>query len=550
MKKKYSGLLFLFIMVISSLSFGNISTVTVQKDTEIGVTENACVDAWIIIVGDRSDHHLRPQIMLGAEHAYDILIDCGYTDENIYYLIPDLALSLREDDLSSRDNIQWAIETWAVGKVSASGELGIYMVDHGGTNYFCLDPNPDLTDVNLDTYLTNFEAASGCDRIFIIYDACHTGSFHNPVSDSDRIVVASTDTTHSAYLSPLAPNRPLFSESFWTAISTGATIGEAFEQAEADVHALGYGASQFPTIDDNHDEVGHEVDAWGNLPNGGDGNDALNVKICDTCIAIIWKPPLIFKIPIIWWIPWGPYIQFQPWVVIQNETPIKEVYVRMPPPQWMPPTPKDDEALGEADGREQSFKYPLSDPDGDGNYTGNFMFYPSTNGTYPMSFIVEDENGKKGKVEATAMVINEDGMAPPDITDPTIHISNPLADASVSGTINITAEGNDDQELDEIKIYINGSLVKTETMPDYLPYPEAIYSWNTNQEANGIYNITAVGKDHTGNTNSTSIFVNVQNAGIPSFQITTIILGCFIVALTTYIFTNNKKKKPNYNHKL
>jgi hypothetical protein len=270
-------------------------------------------------------------------------LDCGYTHDDIYYLVPDTSATTREDAQSTLTNIQYAIETWAPTKVGSNGELGIYMCDHGGSNYFCLHPNPDLTDSNFNTYLDNFEAASGSDRIFVIYDACTSGSFQNPVSDSDRIVVCSTDDAHSAYLSPVSPNDPMFSDSFWPAIQSGHSIGEAFEIATADIFSLGYGDAQFPTIDDNHDEIGHIVNAWGHLPSTGDGNDALNTYICGDCGPTFVIPPILYQIPVIKWFPYSPKVVEVPvWAVVQNVTPVDYVRVRVIPPNWNPPPiPRD-----------------------------------------------------------------------------------------------------------------------------------------------------------------------------------------------------------------
>ena len=41
--------------------------------------------------------------------------------------------------------------------------------------------------------------------------------------------------------------------------------------ANNEIIALGYGDIQKPVIDDNHDGVGHIVNAWGHLPSTGDG---------------------------------------------------------------------------------------------------------------------------------------------------------------------------------------------------------------------------------------------------------------------------------------
>ena len=243
---------------------------------------SANLAAWIIIAGDRSDHDKLSYIRNGCDEVYDALINRGFTASDIYYLDPVYSTignpqSTYRDADTTLANIEYAIETWAAGKVDTTHGLGIYLFDHGGTGYMCL-PGPELDDTDLNTYLDNLETSTGVNRIIIIYEACHAGSFINPVSKDNRIVVTATDITHSSYVNA-GNDWAVFSESFWSSIIQCKTIGEAFENAVVDVAALGYGSSQIPWIDDNHDENGNEVDSSGNLPNGGDGNDALNVWI-------------------------------------------------------------------------------------------------------------------------------------------------------------------------------------------------------------------------------------------------------------------------------
>jgi hypothetical protein len=337
----------------------------------------------------------------------------------------------------------------------------------------------------------------------------------------------------------------VFSESFWSSILQCKTIGEAFEDAVVEVATLGYGSVQFPWIDDNHDEIGNEVDSSGNLPNGGDGNDALNVWIGSgfNCWQI-----LIFLRPIRWFVPILPF-SIPVWVMVETEAAVESVMARVTPPNWVPPTgePEDPKMvegkkLVEDTGVHTVF---LSDQDGDGNYTNNLYLrnnpdFWGDEGDYEVTFIAKTQVGALAKIESTVVTVNPTGTPPTDTTLPSISITAPSPNAAISGTVGIIAEGGDDQALDKIQIHIDGALVKEENMPPYLPYPEATYNLDSSLYSAGIHNISATAFDETGNTKTTSIFVTIRSDGIPGFDITILFLGSLlgIISIVAIKFRN------------
>lgn len=547
MKKNCSVFLLLFIISISSLSFGTVVNVTEETDTleNSTVIKKECANAWIIVGGDRSDHAASDLVLRTCEWVYDRLLDCGYSDELIYFLAPDIEKdnTAREDNITSDAALSYAIRTWADTKVPSNGALGIYMHDHGGSNYMCITPSGHYTATEFDADLDAFEANSGCDRIFIVYEACDSGSFLDEPSKSNRIILTSTDPSHSAWWSPVYPHISIFGEGFFNSILAGNSVGDAFIDATDHVDALGYGDDQFPCIEDNHDGVGHIVNAWGSLPSTGDGNDALNTYICSGCPPVtFWIPPLIYKMKFKWWLPFSSSIMVPVSVKILNTTPLEKVICRIVPENWIPPRPPNPEVMGTWDTDEFSFfQWELTYQGGD-NWSGSVEILQTINNSnYRINFIMADaNNGTLGKVGTTWLGINGDGKAPPDTINPDLYITNPANGARVEGIVNITAMGMDDQELDNISLYIDDVLVNTTTMPDYLPYPNLVYSWNTSAYSNGAHTLKAVATDASGNINTTSIIVNV-GPGIPSFQITIVIIGCLLAVLT---FQALKHKKP------
>jgi hypothetical protein len=528
-------------------------TVLIDKPTTAGSLNLA---AWIIIAGDRYDHDKVENIKNGCNKVYEALINRGFTENNIYYLGPDYGSESPYQDMDAyRANIQYAIETWARNEgVDATHGLGIYMFNHGGGGHMCIPGTPELTNTDLNTWLNTLETSTGCNRVIIIYEACHAGSFINPVSKNNRIILTATDSAHGSYANP-AFDWATFSEGFWSSILQCKTIGKAFEDAEAYVESVGDGDIQFPLIDDNHDEVGHETDAFGHLPNGGDGNDALDYWIgtgsnCPKIFVSAWILRTFINLTSLY-IP--------TWAIIDTDTLIKRVYVRALPPNWTPteivPEPGSPDNSSKLGAHTGYLLTELLDNDQDGNYTGNlynanFADFWKETGDYKIDIFAETEEGVIAEVETTCITVNEYGKPPTDIIPPTITITNPKTNAGLRGAVNITAEGNDDQALDKIQIYFDNILLKEETMPLYYPYPEVVYTLNTADHSFGLHNITAIAIDKINNSQETSIFVTILKEQIPGFPITYIFTGTFlgvIIIVTFYIKRNLLRRNVNHN---
>jgi hypothetical protein len=106
--------------------------------------------------------------------------------------------------------------------------------------------------------------------------------------------------------------------------------------------------------------------------------------------------------------------------------------------------------------------------------------------------------------------------SPPDTTKPTVSLTSPANNATVSGTVNLTATASDDTAVTRVEFYINGTLAGTDTTSTYG------FSWNTTSVANGAYQLTARAYDAAGN-NQTSSTVNVTvNNIIPDTTLPTV----------------------------
>ncbi|KKK64254.1 hypothetical protein LCGC14_2986080, partial [marine sediment metagenome] len=331
-----------------------------------------CVDAWIIIGGDKASHEYWELVLTTLEWVYDQALALGSNDDDILMLVPEVAVThtSREDGDSSPNNVNSAFNTWAPSKVGPNGVLGVYLHDHGGNDAMANYPYPSLTASQLNQYLDDFEAASGSDRIIVVYEACSSGTFVDELSKSDRIIMTSTEPGYSAWWSPIYPHISLFGEGLFNSILAGNSIGDAFVDATNEINALGYGDIQKPVIDDNHDGVGHIVNAWGHLPSTGDGIDAKNTYLTQGCPLILIKFPQVLYIPLKFWVAYNPAIINIPISIgVDNSTEIARVIVRVIPENWTPPVPSDNESMGGWDENETSYQWELT-LDRNGNFTG------------------------------------------------------------------------------------------------------------------------------------------------------------------------------------
>jgi hypothetical protein len=225
-------------------------------------------------------------------------------------------------------------------------------------------------------------------------------------------------------------------------------------------------------------------------------------------------------------------------VQIENTTVIDNAHVRVVPSNWEPPIPIDPEAMGGWDQAEDTYRFPLTlDPTGSGNWTGMIELFSPERGDYKMSFIVEDDDGFRGPIAATQLGINDDGIPPEDTVNPTVSIRTPYEGQIITEPTTVVALGADDNSgLDDIQLLINGDLIETKAMPDYLPYPELTYTLDPAAYGNGDLNITAIATDNVGNTASVSITVTIEgNPKIPGYSVwmlmSAVSVGLFIIYL-------------------
>ena len=100
-------------------------------------------------------------------------------------------------------------------------------------------------------------------------------------------------------------------------------------------------------------------------------------------------------------------------------------------------------------------------------------------------------------------------LIPPsgDSTPPTVSLTAPAANATVSGTVNLTANASDNVGVVGVQFLVDGSPVGTEDTT--APYS---FAWDSSGAANGSHTVQASARDAAGNTTVTpAISVTVAN---------------------------------------
>jgi hypothetical protein len=81
---------------------------------------------------------------------------------------------------------------------------------------------------------------------------------------------------------------------------------------------------------------------------------------------------------------------------------------------------------------------------------------------------------------------------------PSVSLLSPSNNATVSGTVSVTANVSDNVGVTKVEFYVNNALKATDTSTPYL------YSWNTSALAAGTYTLSAKAYDAAGNVGQSS----------------------------------------------
>lgn len=122
------------------------------------------------------------------------------------------------------------------------------------------------------------------------------------------------------------------------------------------------------------------------------------------------------------------------------------------------------------------------------------------NGTHTLMVKAYDAAGNLGQSEPVNVTIANDSIAP------TVSLVSPTNNSTVSGTVTVLVEANDNVGVSKVDYYLNGALLASTNAAPYS------FNWNTKSSANGIYTLSARAHDAAGNSvQSENIIVTVKN---------------------------------------
>jgi hypothetical protein len=104
------------------------------------------------------------------------------------------------------------------------------------------------------------------------------------------------------------------------------------------------------------------------------------------------------------------------------------------------------------------------------------------------------------------------GGAPPatDNTPPTVAITSPANNATLTNQVTIQATASDNVGLAGVQFQIDGSLVGNEDLTS--PYSVSLNTW---QHKNGAHVLSAIARDWAGNKSTATVNVTIANTGQP-----------------------------------
>lgn len=125
----------------------------------------------------------------------------------------------------------------------------------------------------------------------------------------------------------------------------------------------------------------------------------------------------------------------------------------------------------------------------------------TSDGAYSVGLTVTDNVGASATATQGIVVASSDDNEPPVVT-----ITSPVDGADVSDSVVLSAFATDNQEVLQINIYTDGSLLCSGTY-------SASCTWNLRKVASGTHTVSSDARDAAGNVGSTSVSVDVLDGG-------------------------------------
>jgi hypothetical protein len=121
------------------------------------------------------------------------------------------------------------------------------------------------------------------------------------------------------------------------------------------------------------------------------------------------------------------------------------------------------------------------------------------NGAHLLSAKAYDAGGQSATSPEVSVTVDN------DLIPPTVSISDPVAGATVAGTLTVTAIATDNLGIDRVEFYEGVTMLASGTTAPYS------YSWNTRSGPNGNRTLTAKAYDTGGNVGTAEVTVTANN---------------------------------------
>jgi len=160
-------------------------------------------------------------------------------------------------------------------------------------------------------------------------------------------------------------------------------------------------------------------------------------------------------------------------------------------------------------------------------YSISWVTTSLANGSHSLTAVARDAAGNTTTSSAVSVTVSNSS----DTTPPTVSITAPAAGATVSGTVTVSATASDNVGVVGVQFKVDGANSGAEDTTS--PYS---ISWVTTAVANGSHSLTAVARDTSGNTTTSSaVAVTVSNSG-----------GITLVTDPNLVFSVPQVPKPFY----
>lgn len=142
-----------------------------------------------------------------------------------------------------------------------------------------------------------------------------------------------------------------------------------------------------------------------------------------------------------------------------------------------------------------------------GNYEVSVDTTKLTDGNFYVVADARDTSDKVTRSSTYRFTVNNTGTPPADTTLPTVSLTAPANNATVSGNVSLTATASDNSgTVSKVEFYQGTTKLGESTTSPYS------FSWNTTAVANGSYTLTAKAYDPSNNVGtSTAVTVTVNN---------------------------------------